>query len=74
MPCFRFCITKAGVLVLLFIFACAAKISAAEFNCADDQLQIYQDVGTDLVVLVGSCAQSPVIFFSRIYRGPPVVS
>jgi len=55
MRCFKFCITKAVALfLLLFIFTCAAKISAAELSRVDGRLQIYQSVGTGFVALVGN--------------------
>ena len=55
MRCFRFCITKAVALfLLLFIFTCAAKISAAELSRVDGRIQIYQNVGTGFVALAGS--------------------
>ena len=54
MRCFRFCITKAvALLLLLFIFTCAAKLSAAELSRVDGRLCMYQNVGTGFVALVG---------------------
>jgi len=60
---FRLCVTKAvALLLLLFIFTCAAKISAAELSRADGRSYIYQIVGTGFVALVGHQ------FFLELYK------